>query len=1042
MQNQPTFHVYNASAGSGKTYTIAREYLQIILGGKDPFVFQRILAITFTNKAAQEMKERVVESLKILSKGDSNDLIKDVQRNLQVEFEELVQRSSIVLDFILQNYTAFSIQTIDSFTHKLIRSFAFDLKLPMNFDVELEVNVLLNEAVEQLISKIGKDKKITDFLIDFSISKADDDKSWDISRELNEAAKILLKEDDVEHIKAISEESLDAFKELKVNLKKRSLAIETELKSVGSSFADLLNDKGLVDSDFYSKRIPNFFKDVSIMSPKFNFWTRSNTIKKALENQTFYPKSSPPEIASVIDRLSETMEDYFEKCYHLYGQMSLTEIFLKNLNPLAVITNIYNELEAIKEEKNVQLNSEFNRYISENIKGQPVPYIYEKLGMRFQYFFIDEMQDTSKMQWQNLIPLLKNALAQEDAALFLVGDAKQSIYRWRGSQAEQFIQLGSEKHNQFQVDKRILRLPKNYRSYSEIIEFNNAFFTSVSNVFSNDDYAQLYRNENNQAINHQQGGFVSLQFIDKKQDEDDKATNFAKKTYEIVKNLETEYRLDEVCVLVRKKNEGVAIANYLSERGIDIVSSESLLLDNSPKVTFIINLFRLFLNPNDQLTLFDLLYFLYDHLAIKKERHHFLAELIDLEIHQLFQKLQEYQVDFRSVDFPFLSLYDQVEEIVRSFRFTKSSDAHLQFFLDVILNQQKKGNDMHKFLEYWDVRKDKLSISAVQKSNAISIMTIHKSKGLEFPVVIFPSDEDIYRNLGDKSWMNPKEVTIEFPYLMVDISQNLSKTSATGLAIYEENRSHSELDNINLMYVAFTRAIEKLFVISTRDGLNSKGELNLKYFSGLYIRFLQDRGLWQDVHHEYTFGSIERNSVVSTSEDQHKSLTSIPSVKWQDHQLALLNNSSALWDTKQGQAIDYGNLIHQMLAEIFGENDIQQVCQSYVSQGMILESEQVQLEKLLKAIVQHPSLKEYFGDKVHSLNEREFTDGFYQIVKPDKVVINGNQVAIIDYKTGNRERKHEQQVSNYAQVFQRMNYEVAKKLLVYINDEILVHEVE
>ncbi|MAD97831.1 MAG: DNA helicase UvrD [Flavobacteriaceae bacterium] len=1042
MQKQPTFHVYNASAGSGKTYTIAREYMQIILGSKDPFTFQKILAITFTNKAAQEMKERVVENLKTLSKGESNDLIEDVRRNLNVEFKELVKRSSLVLEAILQNYTAFSIQTIDSFTHKLIRSFAFDLKLPMNFDVELEVNVLLNEAVEQLIAKIGKDQQITDFLIDFSISKADEDKSWDISRELNEVAKILLKEDDIEHIKAISEKSLDSFQELKTNLKKKSVLMENELKSIGIEFGELIDQKGLQPSDFNRSIIPNFFRDVSQMSPKFKFWARSATIQKALENQNFYKKSTAPDIASVINALSSTIEEFFNKCYQLYGQISLTEIFLKNLNPVAVITNIYQELETIKEEKNIQLNSEFNRYISESIKGQPVPYIYEKLGMRFQYFFIDEMQDTSKMQWQNLIPLLRNALAQEDAALFLVGDAKQSIYRWRGSQAEQFIELGSEKHNLFQVDKEIHRLPKNYRSYSEIIEFNNDFFRSISEVFSNEGYAELYRNENNQQTNHQSGGYVSLQFIDKKLDEDDKATNFAKSVHAIIQNIESDYRLDELCVLVRKKAEGVVIANYLSEKGIDIVSSETLLLENSPKVKFIINLFRFFSNSKDQLTLFEILYFLHNHLQIEIPRHQFFAEMIDLDVHQLFQKLETYDIDFRVADFPFLSLYDQVEEVVRSFRFTKSSDAHLQFFLDVILGRQKKGDDIQKFLEFWDVRKDKLSISAVQKSNAVSIMTVHKSKGLEFPVVIFPSDEDIYRNNGDKSWMNPKEIHIDFPELMVDINQNLSKTGAAGLEIYEESRSHGELDNINLMYVAFTRAIEKLFVITTRDGLSSKGQVNLRFFSGLYIKFLQEKGLWKDVDQEYHFGTIERRSNLLIDEDPHENLTALPSIKWQEHQLALLNNSSKLWDTKQGQAIDYGNLIHEMLAEIFSEDDIQLVCQSYVSQGLITSVEQDPLEQLLRSVVKHPILTNYFGENIQSQNEREFSDGFYQIVKPDKVVFEGQNVVIIDYKTGSRESKHEQQIRNYVRVLQQMDYVVEKKLLVYINDEVLVHEVE
>jgi ATP-dependent exoDNAse (exonuclease V) beta subunit len=1042
LQNEATFHVYNASAGSGKTYTIAREYLQIILGNPDPNTFQRILAITFTNKAANEMKERVLSHLEMLSEGKMNTLISEIQDNLGLELSELQKRSQEILKNILQYYSAFSINTIDSFTHRLIKSFAYDLKLPMNYEVELDGKLILNEAVENLISKIGTDKELTEFLIDFAVAKADEDKSWDITRELNDVAKIILREDDVPYVEALSKRSLKEYKSLYNQLKKLQDSLTEEFQEIGHSFLELIKANNLEIGDFKGKYIPNFFTDVSTNNFNGNFLKRRGTIQKAIENHTYYNKSAKPEIVSAIESIVPQIIDHYQKCVANNGKRELIKLFLKSVNPIALISNIYNELEILKQEKQVQLNSEFNKYISDSIKDQPAPFIYERLGQRYRYFFIDEMQDTSVLQWQNLVPLLNNALAQENSRLYLVGDAKQSIYRWRGGKAEQFIELGDENQNTFQVHKITHQLPRNYRSYSKIIDFNNQFFTHVAGYFQDANYGQLYINENQQKLNDKEGGFVSLQFLELEGKRDDKLEQYAEQTYETIQGLRSDYDLDEICVLVRKNDAGVAIANYLSEKNIDVISSETLLLENSAKVQFVINMFRLLQNRNDDQLKFELLYFLYDHLKVSKPKHSFFSNALVDDDNTFLSNLNDFGIQFSFDQFLGLSIYEIAETLVRLFKLNMASDAHLKFVLDVLLERQKKGGGISDFLEFWELKKDKLSISAAEKKNAVRIMTIHKSKGLEFPVVVFPCDLNIHDLSKSQDWYEGSALNKELPPFLVPTTKNLSEADPQGEEIYNRNKSQNELDNINLLYVALTRSVEQLYVISGNNGMNSERELKTNYFSGMFMDYLQQKGMWKDIQSEYTFGSKQRKSQKSTSDSNSKDQIKFTSVSWKDHQLALLNSSSKLWDTERGKAIAYGNLIHDMLARITSESDIEMVVENDLNNGMISKSESEEIKKLLVNVVSHPKLKSYFSRGYKSFNERELTDGFHQIVKPDKLLIKDQKAVIIDYKTGQSEEKHKTQIRNYAGVLQQLNFDVQKKILVYLNDEIDVQEVQ
>ena len=1045
MHPPSTFQVYNASAGSGKTFTLVKEYLKVLLNSKDLFRFQKVLAITFTNKAAAEMKARVLSNLEAFSDGEENDLFHAIQKEISIDKATIQERSKRILAIILQNYAAFSITTIDSFTHKIIKSFAFDLGLSLNFEVEMDAVSLLNESVDVLISKIGTDQKLTKLLIDYTLEKTDDDKSWDISKDLNEFSKILLSEEDTIHFRGLANKTITDFTALKKKLNKQQIALKKQVSQTGESLLSLLSNAGLETKDFTRGTVPKFFADVAQKEFNFEFIKRSEVIEKAIDNNQYYTKKTTQEKIALIEGVVPQIVTSFEKTKELFKQFLLNKLALKSLTPLAVLNHINLELTHIKEENNIRLNAEFNQLISDHIKEQPAPFIYERIGQKYLYYFIDEMQDTSVLQWQNLIPLIANALAQEHSNLLLVGDGKQAIYRWRGGKAEQFIDLGTSgdaSENPFQVLKEIKELTTNYRSYSEVIGFNNLFFQHTAHFLQNEDYKKLFIDGNKQLTTDKKGGYVALSFLEKEKENEVDALKYPKKVLEIIQQLDPKFSLSEVCVLVRKKDHGVAIANYLSENGIAIVSSETLLLSSSSKVNFIINFLQTIQHPNDKEALLDCLYFLHSHSKIQQEKHQFISDFIRLEQQQFFSELNLHGLFFDLSKFHQKPFYEKVEEIIRSFQLIHASDAYVQFFLDIVLEQQRKGTSIQEFLDFWEDKKEILSIVAPAAKNAVQVMTIHKSKGLEFPVVIFPYDLNIYKQINPKAWLDElPEIFHGFPELLVDYSKSLSYINDRGLHIFNAHREAQELDNFNLLYVALTRSVEQLYII-TAHNLKSDGLENTNFYSGVFIHYLKAKNLWQEGVFEYSFGEKKKMSSSQEKRQETETQQEFISTSLDEHNILMLANSSKLWDTAQGKAIDFGNLIHEMMSKVITENDIEKVVKQYIQYGFISKVDAAEIEKTIFKIATHKKLVSFFREAVTIFNEREIVDVDNQIIIPDRLVLTAkNEVTIIDYKTGKPSKRDHQQLLKYEQVLKKMHFKVVQKLLVYINEQIDIVEV-
>ncbi|MCX7546511.1 UvrD-helicase domain-containing protein [Xanthomarina sp. F1114] len=1048
MDNKSSFLVYNASAGSGKTFTLVKEYLKILVQSPFNDAFKNILAITFTNKAASEMKERIVETLTEFSSEETlenpNHMFVIICDELQMDAEELHKKSKKILNSIVYNYAAFDISTIDGFTHRIIRTFAYDLKLPLNFEVELDQEALLSEAVDSLISKAGTEKELTKILVDFAIEKADDDKSWDVSFDFNKISKLLVSEDDMPFLNALKDKTLDDFKALKKQLKNDIKTTEELIVLQAQRVLTLIEESGLQFDDFSGSFLPKHFQKLA----KANFLVNWDSKWQVdIESKTLYPKRVSPDIASVIDAIQPEIASAFNETKKAAFHYKFLIACYRNITPLSVLNAINKELINLKEEQNKVLISEFNALISEEIKNQPTPFIYERLGDKFKNYFIDEFQDTSVLQWENLKPLIDNSLSQENnndqtGSVMLVGDAKQAIYRWRGGKAEQFIDLFNKANNPFQVSQDVINLPNNFRSFQEVLKFNNGFFEFLSqSKLNNEDYAQLYQNSYQEPTKKEEG-FVSVEFLDIGK-EDDAVQLYTEKTMERIQTvLDNGFSYSDICILVRKKKEGIAIANYLNEQQIPLISSETLLLINSPEVNFVISFLKLLQEPKNNEIKIQVLNYLAGIFKVE-DKHAFFESYLSLGLSEMLKQLEEFNIYINQNQLLQLSLFELAETVVRDFNLVKTSNAYVQYFLDFVFEySQKKLSDLAGFLEHFEKKQDNLSIVSPLGQDAVQIMTIHKSKGLEFPVVIFPfADLDIYREIEPKEWFPLNKDSFQgFPYALLNFNKDFEYFGEVGHQIYNKHRAEQELDNINLFYVALTRAVEQLHIISKKD-VKSKGEVNDKTYSGFLISYLIYLNLWDENQMLYNFGNPLKTSPRKPLSKDTMEQTNFISTPKQEHNIKIVTNSGYLWNTAQEDAIEKGNLIHNIMSQIKTNLDVDFVLDDFMDANIITIEQAQVLKKIVLDIVEHKDLNAYFNTEESVYNERDIIAKSGGMYRPDRLVFeNEKNVVLIDYKTGAIDRKHINQLEEYESILTEMNIKVRKKILVYINDGIEVKE--
>ena len=1051
----PSFSIYDASAGSGKTYTLVKEYLKIILSSPKNDAYRNILAITFTNKAVHEMKSRIVGSLSEFTKDEPSakamDLMEDLSRETGLSVIKIKIKSQNIIKHLIHNYAAFDISTIDKFTHKVIRAFAHDLNLPMTFEVTLDTENLLQEAVDAIVAQAGEDEILTKLLIDFTMEKTDDDKSWDVSREILETGRLVLNENNRNEILHFHDKSIEEFVVIKKKMSVLCADLEKENTDLAIEALSLI-DKNAIDLKSFSRgTFPNHLE--SIREGKFN--PRNKTFHEFDDiaiNKTAQDRAL---IENIIPELLQTLD----KIYKNFEKRDFYKAFLKNITPLSLLNTVSNELAKIQSEQNILSISEFNAIIHREIQNQPAPFIYERLGERYRHFFIDEFQDTSEMQWQNLIPLIDNALSGQDdfgnkGTLMIVGDPKQSIYRWRGGKAEQFIELGKEvnpynwEENPFSnKDKKVKHLDINYRSYSEVIEFNNAFFKLISAEFTNEDYKDLYENHSFQNSNSKKGGYVNISFlpiIEKNEFADEEEVVEKSDLYvlatlnTIQKVLREGFEYEDIVILTRKRDQGIAIANYLTEQNIPLLSSETLMIQNATEVRLIIHLLKYLNNSINLEAKANFLHFLASTKKVEMPIHDFIAAGMSQRIENDFEKwLLSFDVSLSFEDIRKKSLYEAVEIIISKFMLSSEGNAYVQFFLDIVLERDIRNQaGIADFLEYWEKNAAKFSIPSPEGNNAVRIMTIHKSKGLEFPVVIMPfAEEDYNRKPKDKLWLDAEDADLGVPKALIDNSSAVEGFGESASMVFNLKKQEELLDNINVLYVALTRAEEQLYVISQTIKEKKDGEFP-NNMASFFIKYLMHKGVYDPEKLEYEFGNRTKLSPSNKTVDLVKEIP-VVSELLNPKNIKIAQKESLMWGTHQQEAISYGNVIHEILAFVKDKSDVELAVTKAIENGLITFDQTDKVLKTIYEIVTHPELSICFDGKNNVLTEQTIVQKEGRILKPDRIVLTENQEAyLLDYKTGAINSKYAQQIQEYQDAIEDLGYKVLKRALVYIGNEI------
>lgn len=1060
------FVVYKSSAGSGKTYSLVKEY--IILALSRPDAYSHILAVTFTNKAANEMKQRILGNLRQLADPVAfadTSTVKSMLPELctitgQLP-EELSRNAGLILSRILHNYSDFAIATIDSFVNRIIRTFARDLKLPLNFEVEMNSSRLLAQASDRLIARVGSDKQLTEVLIEYIENKADSEKGWNIESDMAEFGKQLFNEQGMLQAEKLKELSLDIFSNAEKTMITFRRAFEKHVADFAKEAMALIQSKGIdINSFYYGKQgIGNYFSNLS--NGRMDKLAPNTRVLKTVEEDVWFTAKTDPDQVHAIQEISVALGDYYLAIndfasganlqrYKLFG------LLVFNLYPLALLSEMEKEIALIRTETNVVHISEFNRRIAEIVMNEPVPFIYERLGEKFHHYLIDEFQDTSRLQWMNLLPLLENSLASGYFNM-IVGDGKQAIYRWRSGYVEQFVNLPlieNPLEDEFIHQREAMLkqnyteklLDTNYRSQQGIVNFNNDFFDHAAGIL-NGDLQRVYEHSRQTPKSKDNGGFVSLEFIVKGPDEEKVTDRMLARTLELVQSLSANdhYALNDIVVLTRSKKDGSLVANCLVDAGIPVVSSESLLLSASPEVRMMVALLRILLNPDDKVAVVEAMHLFEKWSTGNNENLHreWSGVLPNIRggtaIPQTgFVKfLQNRGIDFNSTYLQRLPLYDLCEYLIRMFGLNTKPNAYLQFFLDVVHKQGvSRGMALSAFLAYWDEQQAELSVVVPEQLDAVRIMTIHKAKGLEFPVVIFPFASDDARTNRNYLWIDLDEPSLEnLPIALVKARKEMAEA---GFAeVLEAETAKTNLDLLNMMYVAMTRPVDRLYVLSTPPPKSSDSVSMPFIFKG----FLVEKGLWKDEQNVYTFGEeqayIPKPGAVQSNIYQ---IDQFISVDWRP-KLRLAGKAPAVWDTEDPAGNrQWGNLVHTLLSRLITSDQLDEMFARMNFEGLIKPEQEVELMQKAKSVITHPGLAHLFKSGVEVRSEAELLLPDGAIFRPDRVVITPTETVILEYKTGLPRPQHSEQINSYAEILKQMGYSQVRKLLVYLDDEVRVEE--
>lgn len=1010
------FIIYKASAGSGKTSRLVSEYLTLTI--PNPEKFKHVLAITFTNNATAEMKERIVDTLYAFAfknvsdfDGSTKAIYNAVVNNFKAtsnpyEHPYIQAQSQKLLQEILYNYDQFSISTIDAFFQKILRAFAFELGINMNYNVQIQLDELHNQAISLLINKLSDSNvALTQRLTQLVNSSMEESGKWDIERQLLQLLNNIFNEDAFQALKEIGkltkEEIDDANKEILIKRKKADQQFQALKEKVKSHAAESgVNIEGI---------IKEFDKEDLKMEG----------LTKKIEKIDSYPD----------------IQDQIYQLYDLYQHIKTIHFLSFNLSKLVLLNDMQEIIDEIKTEENLFYLSDTNRVIHSEIKDQEAPYIYEKIGNKYSYFFIDEFQDTSLLQWENLVPLLINALSGnnqfgETGSVALFGDLKQAIYRFRNGDPELLKNLSQPETFSKALKSNVLdpsqvnnvHLDTNYRSTPSIIQFNNHFFKFWVQSGGMQELKEYYSEVEQKTNQNKDPGLVSIQF---KAKEDQRQA----KSYLIEETLQTILQLKQegipygdMAVLMSGNDTLSELGLLLSKSEIPIISSESLLLSSSTWVMLLTSAVGWITNP-------DLPYY-------RMMVAHYFLQSNDQSADNLYDVIQDHNsflgflnkrgVAIHTDQLQTMHLNRIIYELLGIFKISKR-DPYIVAFLDEVEQQFSAGTgSLFEFITWWTENKSGLKLSSSASVDAVTLSTIHKAKGLAYKVVIFAFSQYIYQNTKNDQWIPTDPNITSLPYSWVTLKK--STVPDQYIELLNQEKKLTSLDNLNKIYVAHTRARERLYIITVekKKGNYSKVLWNL-IENGLSDEQKESDQFWtQDGTQFVTENPMQYKDLVEENDPLEKEEAELYLSDFKvDNQFLVLEKPKVLTEEQEK-----GVFIHQFLASL--------TClpRNSKERGEVLAGVPPHflppLISILKKLNEDIEYQSLLDPEIPAWNEVNLITDSGKILRPDRIVFFPDKTVVMDYKTGKPEPEHQTQIDLYCEQLTAMGYPGVMGKLIYL----------
>lgn len=1007
------------------------------------------------------MKERIVRYLNDFIEGRENSLENELKRELRQSDNDFKENCNELRSQILHQYSQFSISTIDAFFQKVIRSFTREAGLSGDYRLEVDNEAVLEEVVNNLIDDIGEDKDLKRWIVDFATKNLESDKPWDMRRALLDFSKEILKEDFKLIEKDFNKKTSNRkfLKDLLAELGKTTGSFVNHIRTLAKQGFDLIEQHQLEPGDFKYQGGAGykFFNNLTGLSKVSDFKEPGVQVLENLQDINNWPapkthrKSDVFKLASLkLFPLMREILDYREK---YYKQALSAEVVLQNFYAYGLMADISKKLQEYKAENNMMLLADAPQFLQELIGDSDAPFIYEKTGSFFKNYLIDEFQDTSNLQWRNFVPLINESLSSNNRNV-IVGDVKQAIYRWRGGD----LTLLQEKLEQQMGEDRVahVNLSDNYRSAATIISFNNQLFKSASAFVSQETGTTLAKDaymDVDQNIKKEMKGFVDIQFIEEEKDQEQKWKALAKE--QLVKTLENwqeaGVKMKDIAILVRTNGEGQEIVAHLlnyknsteakTTLNYNVISNESLRIDGAASVNLILAAMRYLHNHLDVVARAELAY----EFARIHQSGMALSDVFSVTSEVVFESYLPQDFTQQKLSLKKLPLFEMTEMLIRIFRLSEQEKelAYLQAFQDIVLNfYTRERNDLQAFLEWWEDHKDsdKTSLKTSGSIDAAEILTIHKAKGLQFKYVIIPFcswqlDHSAFK--APNLWVQADSAMFkDAGYLSVKYTTKLEETVFE--PYYYQERTQIFLDNINILYVALTRAELGMKIIAPFKRPNKEGEFKIAEVSSLLQYCLGNNDSlsahWDKSALRWQTGTLQ---VPSTASDDHNeeikpvSLTHYPVSRWRD-KLVIRQAGKTFFDSDKEEKVKYGIHVHSVLSYIHTKNDLDNALQRAIQEGLLTSSDINQVKTELNQLLSVPVISSWFDVGWEVRTEVPVILPGGEESRFDRLLIEENKAIVIDFKTGTPSKADQQQVLAYMDILRNMNFTEVEGYVLYV----------